>query len=209
MSQSVIDAIVTIEWDMFSNVQNRGGKAACQLHPGVFTIMRRSHIEGWPLQVQKSYCNDVTMARDMGRNLVSEKYAWMMQSTFSEEYAQIAHLLPELEQEALNLIEDIVSINVGWKEAVLRAYPALGRNGRTLRTADDTPNLTSFETYLRGECKTFSLETLRLLHEHTLALDSAEENGVKDTLFRQVRRYGYETIEDAEKICLEMPDMML
>ncbi len=45
--KTLVDAVVTAEWEMFSNVQNVGGKASCQMDPKTFRIMRSSQMDNW------------------------------------------------------------------------------------------------------------------------------------------------------------------
>ena len=94
--KTLVDAVVTAEWEMFSNVQNVGGKASCQMDPKTFRIMRSSQMDNWDDELLGSYLEDLLNARLEGRNLVTEKYARMMESTFPEEYAQLADSLPPL-----------------------------------------------------------------------------------------------------------------
>ena len=86
--KTLVDAVVTAEWEMFSNVQNVGGKASCQMDPKTFRIMRSSQMDNWDDELLGSYLEDLLNARLEGRNLVTEKYARMMESTFPEEYAR-------------------------------------------------------------------------------------------------------------------------
>lgn len=205
MYGSVLEEVIALEWDMFSKVSNKGGKASCQSAPGTFVIMRHSQLDGWPKELLTSYRADLRSARQEGRNLVAEKYARMMESTHPEEYVHLSSELPVRTEYDLNLIEEIVAVNLAWKEEILRLFPALSGRGRALRTSEDTPWLTSFETYLRGELKTCSHETLLLLREHTLTQKAQGQNAVRDTLLRQARQYGYASLEEAEKSCEDTP----
>ena len=70
--------------------------------------------------------------------------------------------------------------------------------GRPLRTSEDSTGETSFETYLRGELKTYSARTITLLHELTLRQQQDGVNGAALNLLNQVQQYGYATLEQAE-----------
>ena len=148
------DAVVTAEWEMFSNVQNVGGKASCQMDPKTFRIMRSSQMDNWDDELLGSYLEDLLNARLEGRNLVTEKYARMMESTFPEEYAQLADSLPPLDLEAMAQVDDIVAAHVSWKEDLDNRFPSLADRGRPLRSRDDRPGWVSMETYLRAELRT-------------------------------------------------------
>ena len=67
--KTLVDAVVTAEWEMFSNVQNVGGKASCQMDPKTFRIMRSSQMDNWDDELLGSYLEDLLNARLEGRNL--------------------------------------------------------------------------------------------------------------------------------------------
>ena len=48
--------------------------------------MRTSQAEAWTEKLLKSYYDDLLQAKSHNRNLMTEKYARMMESTFPEEY---------------------------------------------------------------------------------------------------------------------------
>jgi hypothetical protein len=56
--KTLVDAVVTAEWEMFSNVQNVGGKASCQMDPKTFRIMRSSQMDNWDDELLGSYLAD-------------------------------------------------------------------------------------------------------------------------------------------------------
>ncbi len=198
MKNALISEIIKLEWEMFSNVSNAGGQAACQFDPVTFGIMRRSQADTWPEELLQSYREDLVSARQDGRNLMSERYARMMESTFPSEYEKFADKLPGIDQETLRLIEEIVVINLEWKVKMTSAYPVLNSRGRRIYTKNDTEYATSFETYLRGELKTYSPKTIRILHEHTISQEKSGINGVEMTLLNQVKQYGYPSLAAAE-----------
>ena len=166
--KTLVDAVVTAEWEMFSNVQNVGGKASCQMDPKTFRIMRSSQMDNWDDELLGSYLEDLLNARLEGRNLVTEKYARMMESTFPEEYAQLADSLPPLDPEAMAQVDDIVAAHVSWKEDLDSRFPSLADRGRPLRSRDDRPGWVSMETYLRAELRTYSPKTIALYHRATM-----------------------------------------
>ena len=88
--------------------------------------------------------------------------------------------------------------SVGWKAELFDRYPRLSGKGRPLRTSEDSAMETSFETYLRGELKTYSARTITLLHELTLRQQQDGVNGAALNLLNQVQQYGYATLEQAE-----------
>ena len=175
------------------------------MRPDTFKIMRKSQAATWSDELLASYLEDLKAATREGRNIMTEKYARMMESTFPEEYRKLAASLPSVDKETLQKIEEIVAISVGWKAELFDRYPRLSGKGRPLRTSEDSAMETSFETYLRGELKTYSAHTITLLHELTLRQQQDGVNGAALNLLNQVQQYGYATLEQAEAIARE-PD---
>ena len=195
----LIDEIVNIEWKMFSSVNNKGGKAACQMDLATFRIMRNSQSATWDNALLASYLDDLKSAEKQGGNLMSEKYARMMESTFPEEYAELADQLPPVDSMVAKQIEETVAIHVKWKEALDKRYPHLGDRGRPVRSRDDSTGLTSLETYMRAELKTYSPKTIALYHADTLKRVERGESEAEQNLLNQVRQYGFANLEAAEK----------
>jgi len=94
-----IARIIDIEWNMFQDVPNMGGKALCQEDPKTFEINRVSQFMGWSEAALESYLGDLTEAGKNGRNLLTEKYARMMELISPLEYASMEHLIPPLDPE--------------------------------------------------------------------------------------------------------------
>jgi hypothetical protein len=197
--EDVIEKIIEIEWRMFQAVPNLGGRAACQEDFMTFEIMRFSQAMSWSGAVLESYLDDLTEAEKRGRNLLTEKYARMMKSTSPLEYARMEHLLPPLNDEVLPLIDEIVKIVLEWEEVLEKKFPYILKKGRPIHRSEDTPFVTSLETYLRGELSTYSLRTLQLYHEHLLKLKSENINGSEITLAQMVKQYGYPSLEEANE----------
>ncbi|MBQ7816510.1 MAG: DUF4125 family protein, partial [Oscillospiraceae bacterium] len=83
------EALIKEEWEKFHNVQNEGGRADCQEDPETFAIMRRSQFVCWSEELVDSWHKDLIDAKKEGRNLLSEKYAWMMRQTAPYEFRLI------------------------------------------------------------------------------------------------------------------------
>ena len=90
MRDELMSEIIKLEWDMFSRVSNVGGPASCQMRPDTFKIMRKSQAATWSDELLASYLEDLKTATREGRNIMTEKYARMMESTFPEEYRKLA-----------------------------------------------------------------------------------------------------------------------
>lgn len=163
MEKSImIEKIIKLEWDAFDQTDNIGGRADCQDEWKTFYIMRRSQYLTWTDELLESYMSDLEEANLQGRNLIAEKYGRMMESTNPEEYEKIKGVILSHSVERKKITEEIVAIQVTWMEEFAKENPSLAQNMRVIHTAEDTPDTTSYETYLRGEMGTYSDKTLRL-----------------------------------------------
>lgn len=196
---ALIDELCNREWVMFSAVNNRGGKASCQNDEGFFKKMRACQFEGWSDEMLASYKQDLINAEGCGRNLPMEKYAWMMESTHPSEFMEIRASLPVISAERLALIRELVEIQVAWEAEVDAAYPFMRAGGRPLRSSQDTPWATSFETYMDGELKTYSLDTLRQYREHVRRLSDEGGNLAFIVAEHTAKAYGFASLEAAEE----------
>lgn len=197
--EETIKTIVHDEWDMFTRVHNMGGTASCQMDPQTFGIMRSSQFAAWDDALLESYAADLVAAKAGGRNLMTEKYARMMESTSPMEYADLAASLPPLDAGIRECVERIVAANVRWKEELGRKYPHLNDHGRPLRTSEDSLGVASFETYMRGELQTYSLATLTLYDAAVQRRLARGESEAEANVLAQVRQYGFANLEDAEQ----------
>jgi len=197
--QELIDSIIPIEWAMFSSVQNVGGTASCQTQPDTFRVMRSSQLKTWTEAILESYLEDISVAQNVGRNLMTEKYARMMESTFPDEYARIRDGLPPLSERSTTIVNQIVSINLEWKDVVNARFPNLARQGRPVRVSDETGGYPSVETYMRSELLTYSEKTLALILEWTIHRKETGINGAEEDLLCQIHQLGYESLEAAEQ----------
>ncbi|KFI68383.1 DUF4125 family protein [Bifidobacterium magnum] len=194
-----INHIVDLEWGQFQRTTNAGGRAACQNDNDTFRIMRLSQFATWPDALLRSYEQDLEQADTQGRNLVTEKYARMMASTVPDEYERaIAPYLPELSEERTELQERIIAIQVRWAQEFRKRYPKLGSAMRVLRTSEDTPQATSFETYLRGELSTYSPRTLEEYAAFVERLCDECHNLTQETVLNTVRMSGFSSLDEAE-----------
>jgi hypothetical protein len=197
--ETLIDEILQIEWSMFQSVQNIGGKASCQENPETFRVMRSSQFMSWSDEALKSYLIDLKGAEKEGRNLLSEKYAWMMKSTSPAEYSQIELLLTPLDLEVSLLIDEVAEIMLKWEEELSEEFPHLTKRGRPIRSSEDSQFVTSVETYLKGELASYSKKTLQLYYANLLDQKSKNINGARVILEHIVKQYGYESLEVANK----------
>lgn len=193
------EEIIAMEWELFDKVQNEGGRADCQDDWETFSIMRRSQYYTWPCALLYSLKEDIKAAISEGRNPITEKYGYMMETTVPHEFARIKDSLPPVSEEKRALCAAICEIQTGWMEDFSAEYPHLAARSRTIHTYEDTPFLTSYETYLRGELFTYSDITLKMYGSFIVSLYSEGKNLAREIMDRSVRMYGFKSLEDAEE----------
>lgn len=191
--------IVQAEWKQFDRVQNIGGRADCQNSPDTFFVMRASQLMAWTEEMQESYLHDLAAAEQAGRNLLSEKYAYMMARTSPDEFARIQDQIPARLAEKDALIDEICAQHVVWQETLAERYPKVAGRGRPIRRTADSRYVTSFETYLWGELATYSTDTVRLYADYVEKLTRQGENMCEMILQNTVRLLGYASIAEAEE----------
>lgn len=103
----LIDEIIDIEWELFTNLNNTGSRASCQDDKMQFEINRRSQWELLNKEILESYLNDLYKANEKNRNLLFEKYAYMMEYTHPSEYEKIKMYLPKMDLEKEIIIKQI------------------------------------------------------------------------------------------------------
>lgn len=194
-----VKAIVEMEWKLFDQVQNIGGRADCQDNRTTFFIMRSSQLMAWNTAMLDSYYDDLLAAHQSGRNLLTEKYAYMMERTSPEEFAGICDALPPRSKQKDIEIDEICAAHVQWQEELAAQYPKLTGNGRPIRRSADSKYCTSFETYLWGELATYSEKTIQLYVSYVRRLQREGENLCKMILENTIFQYGYASLEQAEK----------
>ena len=112
--------IIEKEWLMFQKVQDVNGRASCQDDWTTFLIMRISQFEGWDMNVLESYYDDIEQAEAQERNLIMEKYAYMMEETDPVYFLSIKGMLPEISEEKQLMAEkSLLFIWSGRKKQIL------------------------------------------------------------------------------------------
>lgn len=197
--ESLIRKIVIIEWELFDRVSNAGGRASCQDDWETFDIMRRSQFSIWDMDSLQSYWEDLNAAKSENRNLLTEKYAYMMQDTCPQEYQKIADQLPVLSREKQKLVSELTEVQTRWMETFHQSHPCFGGRGRAVRKIQAGPGEASVETYARGELSTYSEKTLRCLKTCFARLEKQEAHPEVLTMDYMARCYGYRSAADAEQ----------
>lgn len=196
--EELAEKIARLEFQAFDQVRNVGGRADCQNDWFTFSIMRKSQYLTWSHDMLLQYLYEFGSELGKGRNMITEKYGRMMESTAPLEYEQIKAYFPALSQRKREIIEAIVKIQVQWMEEFEKQYPALAQNARSIHTSEDHLYNTSYETYLRGEISTYSDKMLELYGRYILEYAGREENLARAIMENSVKMYGYNTLQEAQ-----------
>lgn len=198
--EHVIKKILLLEWDMFTSVKGVDGRATCQDDKKTFLIMRRAQTDIWSTDTLISYLGDLESANKDDINLMSIKYARMMEVTFPDEYKNIKDLLPPLSENIHNLVKEIVGYHLAWSIETSKKYPRLFSLGRPVTVTENTAkNTISIENYLRNELLTYSESTLRLCLKDTMQAFDNKVNLSLEILRNTARNYGYDSLDSLEK----------
>ena len=192
----LIENIIALEWEAFDKVDNEGGRADCQDDYETFYIMRKSQYLIWTKPLLQSFLRDLNRAKELGWNLITEKYARMMESTCKEEYEKLKDSLPFVSEEKKAVVNQIVQIQVGFMEEFAKEFPRVAGNARVIHTSEDTYFRTSYETYLRGELLTYSDETLKLYGQFIVSLAGDNKNPAKMIMENTAKMYGYTDLSE-------------
>jgi hypothetical protein len=181
---NIIDAVLEIELRMFLTV-NPMQTSGCQEHPESFKLHRRAQFHPWSEEALGSYLEDLHEAEEHGDNLMRRKYARMQ------------GLLPPAAGSPV--LEEIVRLKMDWQRAMFRDCPAVMSGARPLTDESTRAQMTSFESYARGELETYSERTLAQLHRDLVAMLAAGENLSEKVYDYLVRANGYASLAEAEK----------
>ncbi len=195
--EELAEYIAKQEFTAFDKVKNEGGRANCQDDWTTFRIMRVSQYLAWTKEMLVQYILDFKDATNNGRNPITEKYGYMMESTVPWEFEKIKSGLPIVSEEKRAIVDAVCKIQVEWMEAFAAEYPGLAKNARIIHTSDDKPWDTSYETYLRGEMFTYSQTMLALYTRFIISLKNCDQNLAYKIMENTVHLYGYKDLKSA------------
>lgn len=197
-NDTIINRIIALEWDMFQAVNKGGPRASCQEDRETFEGMRRGQFEAWSADTCRSYLDDLLNAVRDGRNLLTEKYIHMMKYSFPAQYDELIKRIPVPDEQVVKLAGEISDRLLEQTAALFKLYPCVTGLGRPLRSVSDFSGVASIESYQLGELLTYSVNTLRLLKNHLLALEKDGKPLARVIYENTVKYYGYKTLDEAE-----------
>lgn len=198
--EKITEKILTLEWDMFTNVKGADGRTSCQDDKKTFIIMRRAQADVWSIYTLASYLGDLESANRDDMNLMTIKYARMMEVTFPDEYENIKDRLPPLSAGIHNIVNEIVKYHLAWSIEAAEKYPKLFFLGRPVATSGiQTRSTISIENYLRSELLTYSEKTLKLCLKDTIEASDNRINISVEILRNTAKSYGYDSLDEIEK----------
>ena len=160
--------------------------------------MRTSQYLTWPDNMLKTLLNLWKENKAKGWNMITEKYARMMEFTAPDEYKELEPNLPVRSGLTKRIIDQIVDIQVGWMEEFAEKYPKLADGARDITSSADTKENTSYETYLRGELLTYSDDLIKMYGEFIVKLFHEGKNLAQMTIENTARLEGFSSLEEAE-----------
>jgi hypothetical protein len=183
---------------MFDKVNDVSGRADCQDDRETFDIMRRSQFDAWNEDLLLSYLGDLEEALAQGRNILTEKYAYIMEYTTPLEFREIEDMIPPVSAEKRALVRRITDMCLSEYDEVVDAYPLIASRGRPQYRVSEEGGYPSVETYMLGEFSTYSMRTLNKYLEHLLELRDSGVNMSRVILENSMKRYGFASLDDAE-----------
>lgn len=180
--EKMLKQIATFEWDFFTKVNNFNRRAYCQDNSVTFIFSRLCYWSIYNDVILNSYMNDLINAKENNRNLLTEKYAYIMKYTDTEYFKKIEKYLPDTSNYKNTLIHAIMLIYMKWEEDVRKNNPGILDNNRDLYNPYKSTANTSIESYFRGELNSYSESTLNLILKYYLSAFQKKINLVEKNL---------------------------
>lgn len=92
------------------------------------------------------------------------------------------------------LVDWICQAQIAWQEALLKKYPRLMRNSRAIHKSAGNQDRVSFETFVRRELVTYSVNTLRLYAHQIEKAQKSGKNLCETTLENTVHLLGFQSL---------------
>ena len=196
--ENVLNEIIALEWEMFQLVNEGGPRADCQDEYDTFYDMRFGQFSEWSEAARSAYLEDLRTAKNAGRNLIEEKYIWMMIEGTPEAFLELSARVMLPTERAKELADGVCERLMKQTELLHGIYPTVAGSGRPLYATDGNTGLVSVETYQYSELLTYSEATLSALYDHIMRLSEQNIMLAELILTNSVRHYGYRTLDAAE-----------
>jgi len=198
VDREVIDKIISIEWDMFTVINEGESRADCQDDKTTFEGMRAAQFYAWSGEAAAFYLDDLETALRENRNLVEEKYIYMMEKTEPAMYNELLSRLRLPSEEARAVAHKISDLLLEQTRVMFEDYPYISGQGRPLYSEFDHMT-TSVETYQLCELLTYSEKTLNAYLSHLVKQTGEGISLAKTILENTIRFYGFGSLEEAEE----------
>lgn len=186
---NIINRIVEYEWEMFQKLTTAQKKLECRNNKYMFLLMRHSQWSVYPLNVQTSYLNDIHEALSENRNLLFEKYAYIMILSGHFIECEIRNILPIVKKEKEELVNKIIKHHRFWYKSVMEKLPITASTGRPI--VYDRMGEIDIYTYLKGELFTYSMNTLKNILETENMMMTQNKNLVIE-VYKNYIKYNHE-----------------
>lgn len=161
-------------------------------------VMKLNRYRTWNEEMITQYIYDYNCEKVKGRDIISEKYLRMLESTDQDEYRKIEDTLPKVSEEKKKIIDKLVFAEVGCLEELNEKYPELFKHTRSIHSYEDNSMNTSYETYLKGELLTYSDKMLELYNNFWAKALAENENPCLNIVNYAVKEYGHKDLKEAE-----------
>lgn len=196
-----VQELLDLEWQLFDEAPLAGRRTARPGERELFAITHSSELASWTPELRASWRQDLLNAQAEGRNLINEKYIYMLKRTDSERYDTLKHTLPAASMEKLWLVDWICQAQTAWQENLEERYPYLMQSMETVYEDADGPSF--HETALRSGLMACSVNTLRLYASQIERSQKAGGNLREDVLRNMAGQLGYPSLETIEAECIE------
>lgn len=192
-----VQELLDLEWRLFDAAPQAGQRSAQFEDREQFIITRSAQLAVWSPELLESWWQDLRPAQAEGRNLINEKYLYMLEHVNPERYDMLKPGVPEASMEKLWLVDWICQAQVTWQEALQKKYPRITQKSRPIHRSADNQDSVSFETFVRSELMTYSVSTLRLYARQIEKAQKVGENLCETILENTVRQLGFDSLETA------------
>ena len=193
-----VQELLDLEWRLFDAAPQAGRRSAQFEDREQFIVTRSAQLAVWSPELLESWRQDLLSAQMEGRNPINEKYIYMLERVDPEQYASLKSVLPIASMEKLWLVDWICQAQITWQEALIMKYPRLTQHSRAIHRSADNQDRVSFETFVRGELMTYSVNTLRLYAYQIEKAQKSGKNLCETTLENTVHLLGFQSLVVAE-----------